>query len=44
MEERAAVCTPSTGAVALRGSDRAKGRREQREWESNSAQSARAAS
>lgn len=30
MEERAEICTPWTGAVALRGSERAKGRRERK--------------
>lgn len=37
MEGRGAVCTRWTGAVALRGSERAKGGREQREWGSNCA-------
>lgn len=37
MEGRGAVCTRRTGAVALRGSERAKGGREQREWGSNCA-------
>lgn len=37
MEGRGAMCTRRTGAVALRGSERAKGGREQREWGSNCA-------